>query len=288
MAAPAKFWDRIANRYAARPIKDTATYEAMLADAAGRLTSTDRVLEIGCGTGSISIRLAPHAGSWTATDFSAEMLRIARAKTAPENLSFVLADAGDAFEGEPFDAICAFQVLHLVDDLPGLLSRIHAQLKPGGLLIAKTWCFADMGLRLRGLFLVLRVVGLFPPAKALTKTALRQAIGEASFEIEDERVFGQNPHGPYIVARKQPGLNHPSGALVETAPSSIALNGSTTPGVLRLTIQHQLARSGFGSRSNSWMLASTIRYPTLPKSFCRPSFRIMVGLPLTPSVSASL
>ena len=149
-----RFWDRIADRYAARPIKDLAAYEAMLADAAGRLSPTDRVLEIGCGTGSTAIRLAPHVAEWTATDFSPEMLRIARAKPAPENLRFVLADAGSAFDGGPFDAICAFQVLHLVDDLPGTLAGIHAKLKPGGLMIAKTWCFADMGLKLRSLFLV--------------------------------------------------------------------------------------------------------------------------------------
>jgi SAM-dependent methyltransferase len=203
MAKPVNFWDRFAHRYAARPIKDTAAYEAMLADAAARLKPTDRVLEMGCGTGSIAIRLSPFTASWTATDFSAEMLRIARAKSAPDNLSFVLADARGAFDGGPFNAICAFQVLHLVDDLPGLLSRIHANLKPGGLLIARTWCFADMGLPLRGLFLVLRMIGLFPPAKALTKTALRKAIGDAGFEIADERVFGQNPHGPYMVARKR-------------------------------------------------------------------------------------
>jgi SAM-dependent methyltransferase len=202
MAKPVNFWDRFAHRYAARPIKDTVAYEAMLADAAARLKPTDRVLEIGCGTGSIAIRLAPFAASWTATDFSAEMLRIARAKAAPDNLSFVLADARGAFEGGPFDAICAFQVLHLVDDLPDLLSRIHANLKPGGLLIARTWCFADMGLPLRGVFVGLRLIGLFPPATALTKTALRQAIGDAGFEIAEERVFGQNPHGPYMVARK--------------------------------------------------------------------------------------
>ena len=73
----------------------------MLADAADRLRPTDRVLEIGCGTGSIAIRLAPHAGEWTATDFSPEMLRIARAKPAPKNLRFVLADAGSAFDGGP-------------------------------------------------------------------------------------------------------------------------------------------------------------------------------------------
>ena len=96
-------------------------------------------------------------------------------------------------------------MLHLVDDLPGLLARIQSNLEPGGLLIAKTWCFADMGLPLRGLFVGLRLIGLFPPATALTKTALRQAIGDAGFDIAEERVFGQNPHGPYMVARKSRG-----------------------------------------------------------------------------------
>jgi SAM-dependent methyltransferase len=201
-ARHAKFWDRIAERYAARPLKDPAAYEAMLADAKSRLSPADRVLEIGCGTGSTAIRLAPHVAAWTATDFSPEMLRIARAKPAPSNLRFVLADAQSAFDGGPFDAICAFQVLHLVPDLAGTLARIHANLKPGGLLIAKTWCFADMGLKLRSLFAVLRVLGIFPAATSLTKLALRQAIRDAGFEIVEERVFGTNPHGPYIVAQK--------------------------------------------------------------------------------------
>ncbi|NVN87296.1 MAG: class I SAM-dependent methyltransferase [Rhodopseudomonas sp.] len=202
-----KFWDRIAERYAARQLKDPAAYEAMLAAAAARLRPTDRVLEIGCGTGSTAIRLAPHVAEWIATDFSPEMLRIARAKPAPDNLRFVLTDAHSAFDGGPFDAIAAFQVLHLVDDLPGTLAHIHAHLKPGGLLIAKTWCFADMGLALRGLFVVLRSIGLFPPVNALTKIALRQSILDAGFRIEDERIFGANPHGPYIVARKPGPLN---------------------------------------------------------------------------------
>lgn len=210
--ARAGFWDRIAGRYAAKPIKDPAAYEAMLADAAGRLRPTDRVLEIGCGTGSTAIRLAPHVAEWTAIDFSPEMLRIAEtkaasAKEAPKNLRFVLADAhgafdGGPFDGAPFDAICAFQVLHLVDDLPGTLERIRAGLKPGGVLICKTWCFAEMKLRLRALFLVLRTIGLFPPVNALTKAALREKIRDAGFEIVEERVFGTNPNGPYIVARR--------------------------------------------------------------------------------------
>lgn len=197
-----KFWNKFADRYAARPIKDVAAYEALLADVAGRLQLTDRVLEIGCGTGGTAIRLAPFVNRFTATDFSTEMVRIAKAKPAPDNLHFVVSTAENAFDDGPFDAVCAFNLLHLVDDLPGLLCRVQTQLQPGGLFISKTWCFADLAGKLRLLFGVLRVMGLFPPAASISTLQLRQAIVEAGFEIVEYRVFGSRPQNPYIVARK--------------------------------------------------------------------------------------
>lgn len=197
-----KFWNRVAGRYAARPLKDVAAYEAMLADVASRLKSTDRVLELGCGTGGTAIHLAPGVSHWTATDFSSEMIAIARAKPAGENLDFVVADADNAFDGGPFDAICAFNVLHLIEDHPSALARIFANLQPGGLLISKTWCFADMPLKLRALFSLLRVVGLFPAMTALSVPGLRESLQNCGFEIVDERVFGKYWQNPYIVARK--------------------------------------------------------------------------------------
>jgi predicted TPR repeat methyltransferase len=205
----AKFWDKFAERYAARPIKDVAAYEALISDVAARLRKTDRVLEIGCGTGGTAIRLAPYASQFTGTDFSTEMIRIAEAKPAPDNLHFKTSNAETALDGGPFDAICAFNVLHLVDDLPGLLRGIHAQLRPGGLLISKTWCFADLGRKPRLLFGVLRVFGLFPPSITLGVTQLRQAIIDAGFDIVDQRVFGVRPQNPYIVARRPTALTEP-------------------------------------------------------------------------------
>lgn len=197
-----KFWNRVAGRYAARPLKDVAAYEAMLADVAYRLKSTDRVLELGCGTGGTAIHLAPGVSHWMATDFSAEMIAIARAKPAGKNLDFVVADAEHAFDGGPFDAICAFNVLHLFEDHPSMLAQIFANLQPGGLLISKTWCFADMPLKLRALFSLLRVFGLFPAVTALSLPELRESLQKSGFEIVDERVFGKYWQNPYIVARK--------------------------------------------------------------------------------------
>ena len=197
-----KFWNRIAERYAARPLKNVAAYEAMLADVAARLKPTDRVLEIGCGTGGTAIRLAPGVAKYTATDFSSEMVRIARAKPAAGAVTFRVADAASAFEGGPFDVICAFNVLHLVEDLPDTLARIHANLKPGGLLICKTWCFADLRLWVRLLFPILRMIGLFPFATALDEAQLRQVLRDAGFDIEVTRVFGDYSQNPYMVARR--------------------------------------------------------------------------------------
>lgn len=201
MSSAAKFWNRFADRYAARPIKDVAAYEALLADAAARLGAGDRVLEIGCGTGGTAIRLAEGVQQYVATDFSAEMVRIATAKPAPPNLQFLLAEADALPDGGPFNVICAFNVLHLVDDLPGLLHRLRGGLAPDGLLICKTWCFGDLPLRFRLLFRALRLVGLFPPARFLTQAELHQTLQSAGFAIEATRVFGARAQNPYIVAR---------------------------------------------------------------------------------------
>ncbi|MFC0241875.1 class I SAM-dependent methyltransferase [Rhodopseudomonas telluris] len=198
-----QFWDRVAERYAARPIKDVAAYEAMLTDAASWLSSTDEVLEIGCGTGGAAIRLAPHVARWRATDGSAEMIRIARAKPAPANLSFVVADAEQAFDGAPFDVICAFLVLHLVPDMRATLREIHRNLKSGGLLISKTYCFRDMNILMRRLVIpALQAFGVIPRFAVLRNAELRRAITEAGFVIEASHTFGSNQHAHYIVARK--------------------------------------------------------------------------------------
>ena len=200
-----KFWNRIAGRYAARPLKDVAAYDAMLSDVASRLSPSDRVLELGCGTGGTAIQLAPNVAHWTATDFSSEMIAIARAKPAGENVLFQVADAQSAFDGGPFDVICAFNVLHLVEDQSALLAEILTNLKPGGLLISKTWCFADLTLKLRTLFAVLRAIGIFPAVTPLTISQLRHVFLKAGFEIVDERIFGKYRQNPYIVARKPAG-----------------------------------------------------------------------------------
>ncbi|MCK0167234.1 class I SAM-dependent methyltransferase [Jannaschia sp. S6380] len=199
------FWDRIADKYARRPVDDPAAYEAKLADVADRLESTDRVLELGCGTGSTALRLAPRVAHVTAVDGSGTMIAIARSKLggdAPVNVSFREADIMETIPGQPFDVICAFSLLHLVPDLPGALSRIHDQLRPGGLFLSKTPCLADRTVLLRLAVGAMRLVGKAPPVTFLKAEALRGHLRQAGFVIESTSYFGKGRLSPYIVAHR--------------------------------------------------------------------------------------
>lgn len=197
-----KFWDRVAARYAARPLKNVPAYEAMLADIAERLQPDDRVLELGCGTGGTAIRLAPLVTFWTASDFSPNMIHIAQAKQSEENLSFIVADAKSALAAGSFNVVCAINVLHLVENFPDALAQIYAHLPPGGSLILKIWCFADMSWRIKAVFSTLSLLGLFPTIKKLRQDDVCDALHLAGFVLEAKTVFGDYPQNPYFVLRK--------------------------------------------------------------------------------------
>jgi len=99
------------------------------------------ILEIGCGTGLLTreIRQTWPLARLTATDIAPEMI----AATARHDLGarLIVMD-GEAPElcDERFDLILSSLTFQWFDDLPRGLMRLHALLKPGGML-----CFATMG-----------------------------------------------------------------------------------------------------------------------------------------------
>ena len=124
-ASKARFWDRVARKYASDPIADLAGYEGTLRRVQALLSPDHEVLEIGCGTGSTALRLAAGTRRLVATDVSAEMVAIAREKLAADplpQLEFRVADADAPVSGPAaWDAVLAFNLLHLVTDLPQAL-----------------------------------------------------------------------------------------------------------------------------------------------------------------------
>lgn len=114
MTADAKFWDNLAEKYAAKPVDDVAAFERKKAITRQLLQADSTVLEIGCGTGSLALELAGSAGHIHAMDISGEMIRIANQKKAAQgvtNVSFHIGtlETASPVERGQVDAVWAFR-----------------------------------------------------------------------------------------------------------------------------------------------------------------------------------
>jgi len=149
MTTAENFWDKAAQNYAKRPVADMESYDQTIERTRAYLNTSDQVLELGGGTGTTALRLADAVGHITSTDISSKMISIAQGKAETEgvsNATFRQAAIGDADNSEgPYDAVLAFNLLHLIEDVPNTLSEIHATVKPGGLFISKSACLAEKG-----------------------------------------------------------------------------------------------------------------------------------------------
>lgn len=87
------YWQRLAKIYAPLMESDKKFYNAICGYIRDYLKSDMNVLELACGTGQLSFPLSDCTNSWTATDFSENMIKQAKRRGTTEKLSFCVADA---------------------------------------------------------------------------------------------------------------------------------------------------------------------------------------------------
>jgi SAM-dependent methyltransferase len=137
------------------------SYDAWIAEAFGdqyavnwttlarHMSPSLRVLDVGCGPGTLSLRLARRCQAVWGVDVTPEMIAVAEQKLAaePANACFQQADACDLpFDDHTFDAVVSVNALQAMDQPDKALGEMRRVLRPGGELLLIAYCYGDSSL----------------------------------------------------------------------------------------------------------------------------------------------
>src|SRR6185369_17947126 len=135
-------FDEMAGTYDAT-FTDTQVGRALREIVWSRLEQTflppKRILELGCGTGEDALRLARSGVQVVATDPSAGMIQVARAKAAAGNCAqriefrcLGMQEIRSFAPGEMFDGVLSnFGAVNCVPNLQALVADVAGRLRPG-------------------------------------------------------------------------------------------------------------------------------------------------------------
>jgi arsenite methyltransferase len=206
----AKFWNGIAEKYAAKPVANVPAFERKKSITREHLRPDSSVLELGCGTGTLALEMARHAGHIQAMDISAQMLRIADQKREAQGITNVTfrqgtLDGGHPYQPQSFDSVWAYSILHLVPDRRRVLATLFDLLKPGGSLIASSVCLGDGWVPYGPITAVMRWFGKAPVVHVYSRETLFRELRESGFVDVTERDVGAEKVVAFVVAKKPAG-----------------------------------------------------------------------------------
>lgn len=145
-----------------------------------------KLLDIGCGTGSLSLVFAELGCKVTGIDFSPEMIAAAeaKAKNADQSIQFHVMDgAFPQFPAQQFDVIVCRHLLWMLPEADQVLQRWVQLLKRGGrLLLIEGFWHTGAGLRSQD------IVDMLPAS--LTHVSVKALSDQADLwgsEVNDER-----------------------------------------------------------------------------------------------------
>ena len=208
MRSPLQFWNFRALSYdeAIGHLYDDA-YRRTAELSLKYLSPTDRVLEFACGTGIVTVAVAPHVRNVRAIDISDEMVKRAAEKVSAQNLPNVEVTQTDLFdpclEEGSFDAVMAFNVLLYVDNFEQVMARIAALLKPSGVFLSATDCLGwNFSKAARTKFIRSRT-GKMPYVGFFSRKGLEKKIAQGGFEVLESDNLFPSPPNIFVAARKR-------------------------------------------------------------------------------------
>jgi ubiquinone/menaquinone biosynthesis C-methylase UbiE len=193
------------------------------------LADGERVLDVGCGTGSLTFALAETANlaAITGIDLTPGFLDFARARNADPRIAFEHGDARELpFADNAFDRAFAMLVLHFLPDAARAVAEMHRVVRPGGTVAAAVWDTYGGQPHIRMMWDITAVLDpdlerpLFRPMAApgemadayralglrnVEQTSLMIRVEFSSFEdYWSPFLLGEGPHGQYVTKLPEP------------------------------------------------------------------------------------
>ncbi|HEV2302387.1 MAG TPA: class I SAM-dependent methyltransferase [Stellaceae bacterium] len=145
----------------------------------------ERILDLGCGDGVLTERIAAAGAEVVAVDAAPEMVAAARARGLDARL---LAGQNLAFADE-FDAVFSNAALHWMRPIEAVLRGVHRALKPGGRFVAEMGGHGNIASLRVALGAVLKRRGLdaarLSPWYFPSAAAMRAQLEAAGFGVEE-------------------------------------------------------------------------------------------------------
>lgn len=155
------------------------------------IDSLKQVLEVGCGTGELTARLAAAGAHIVATDLDEIFLRQAREQVRASNVEFIAA-AGETlenFRAGTFDAVCGLSILHHLELGPAL-RNIYRVLKPGGRAVFSEPNMANPQIMLqKNVPWLKKIAGDSPDETAFFRGQIGKAFVSAGFKVVSVEPF---------------------------------------------------------------------------------------------------
>ncbi len=183
------FWQRMAKIYAPFMKGSATLYDEIVRYCRPYLATDMNILELACGTGQLTFRLASCVRHWEATDFSEKMIEEAKKYSTLPNISFAVQDATALpYADGSFNAVLIANALHIMPVPEKALSEIHRVLKQDGILLAPTFIWgSDVRQRVREGLMTMTGFKVLHHWNADT---LAEYVRQQNFSVLEQNVLG--------------------------------------------------------------------------------------------------
>jgi ubiquinone/menaquinone biosynthesis C-methylase UbiE len=200
------YWSKFANDFEERTNYVVGKNDMELIETfLSKQKALGRTLEVGCGNGTYSKILILEAENLTATDFSDEMVAVAKERLkGVENVSVEKANCFNlSYPDSSFNTVFMANLLHIIREPEKAVAEGKRVLKKNGRLIVISFTTEGMTFfnRLGMIYRYLKTYGKpSPTAQRLTVQKTRDMLKNCGFEIEEAKLIGNKSKAIFIIA----------------------------------------------------------------------------------------